>query len=217
MIPVFILFSCLWIVSCSDAETVQVTQSVDPGDEVVVRLVTSHGDIAVRLDSVKAPAHVTNFIHLCGAGFYNGTYFHRVSPEYLIQGGDPNTRDQDPANDGLGGHTYAGPRTALRLESGTTSLVRGDVAMALTDEVNSAGSQFFILLANSADLESPCTVFGKVVEGIEVADQISEVPGTPDVELGGFNPATPQYIEECIVEQGVADSTEFEPTDSEGM
>jgi peptidyl-prolyl cis-trans isomerase B (cyclophilin B) len=71
--------------------------------------------------------------------------------------------------------------------------------MAKTGEVDSAGSQFFILLAETAQLDQQYTVFGEVIEGIEVADRIAEVPGVEEGELGGFNPLVPQFIEQCTV------------------
>lgn len=191
-----------FLASCSNEPAKDFTLTDEAGYETVARLETTQGPITIRFHSERAPAHVANFVNLCGRGFYNGTYFHRVSPEFLIQGGDPNTLDDDFANDGLGGHTYAGPQTTLRMEAPDHSgYSRGDVAMARTSQVNSAGSQFFILLSERASLDGPYTVFGEVVTGIEVADRISEEPGAPIGGLGGFNPEVPQYIEECVLEE----------------
>jgi len=191
----------LFAVDCSQVEENEFRFTETEGYETTVRLQTTQGDLRIRFYPEKAPAHVNNFINLCGTGFYDGTYFHRVAPGFLIQGGDPNTRDGDLSNDGLGGYTYAGPNTSLRMESQETELFRGAIAMARTDEMDSAGSQFFIMLARSARLEEQYTVLGEVIDGIEVADRIAEEPGEPVQELGGFNPAKHQYLERCILEE----------------
>jgi peptidyl-prolyl cis-trans isomerase B (cyclophilin B) len=196
----FVLFCFLLLTGCLDEDSDR-SVTAQEGYEIVARLQTTQGEIVIRFDPAPTSVYVTNFVNLCGAGFYNGTYFHRVAPEYLIQGGDPNTKDQDPSNDGFGGHTYAGPQTTLRSGSGSTNLFRGDVAMAKTEDVDSAGSQFFIILAERAELDQQYTVFGEVVEGIEVADRIAAVPGVELPELGGFNPSAPQFIEDCSLEE----------------
>jgi peptidyl-prolyl cis-trans isomerase B (cyclophilin B) len=189
------------VASCSRNEIDKYALTDREGYETVARLETTQGEITIRFHPDKAPAHVTNFVNLCGMGFYDGTYFHRVAPEFLIQGGDPNTKDEDLSNDGLGGHAYAGPQTTLRTESQDTTCFRGAIAMARTEDVDSAGSQFFIMLAEASHLDGQYTVFGEVIEGIEVADQIAEEPGEPVEELGGFYPAKHQYIESCTLEE----------------
>jgi len=192
----------LFFVGCSRNEIQEFRLTSKEGLETIARLETTQGDIVIRFDPDRAPAHVVNFVNLCGMGFYDGTYFHRVAPGFLIQGGDPYTKDEDRSNDGLGGHTYAGPETTLRMElREDPTYNRGDVVMARTDEVDSAGSQFFVMLSSGDASLGDFTVFGEVAEGIEVADRISEQPGEPLPQLGGMNPAKRQYIEKCILEE----------------
>ena len=154
------------LTACTGDDQAEYSLTEKQGFETVAKLETVQGPIVIRLHPEKAPAHVENFLNLCGSGFYNGTYFHRVAPGFLIQGGDPLTRDDDPSDDGFGGSTYAGPNTVLRLESTDTTYRRGMVAMARGQSQDSAGSQFFILIADSVAFDQPYSVFGEVVEGL---------------------------------------------------
>jgi peptidyl-prolyl cis-trans isomerase B (cyclophilin B) len=219
MVAVLLIALTVWVGSCSSNENEGFALTAREGYETVARLETTQGEITVRFHAETAPAHVTNFINLCASGFYNGTYFHRVSPEFLIQGGDPNSKDEDTSNDGWGGHTYAGPQTTLKLEPRKNSVYsRGSVVMARTSELDSAGSQFFILLSEKAELEGEHTVLGEVIDGIEVADLISEEPGEPIVGLGGFNPTRPQFLKSCTLEEiplnSIGTESLFIPEDS---
>ena len=119
----------------------------------------------------KAPGHVENFIKLANDGYYDGTTFHRVIPGFMIQGGDPNTKSDDRSSHGQGGPGYT-----INAEFNDISHVRGIVSMARTNDPNSAGSQFFIVVSDSLFLDKQYTVFGKVVEGMDVADKIVNVP-----------------------------------------
>jgi peptidyl-prolyl cis-trans isomerase B (cyclophilin B) len=101
---------------------------------------TKFGSMEIRFFPEQAPKHVENFIKLAKSGFYNGTIFHRVIPGFMIQGGDPNTKDK--------------------------------VSMARSQDPNSAGSQFFIVVQDATFLDRKYTVFGEVVNGISVADKI---------------------------------------------
>ncbi|MDP6779276.1 MAG: peptidylprolyl isomerase [Candidatus Latescibacteria bacterium] len=141
-------------------------------DEVAV-IQTSIGDIVVAFHG-DVPGHVDNFKKLARQGFYDGTAFHRVKPGGLIQGGCPNTRGSDRSNDGIGGPGYT-----LPAEFGHKH-IRGAVAAArLPDEANpnreSSGSQFYICLKPAPHLDNGYTVFGYVVEGLDVALQASQV------------------------------------------
>jgi peptidyl-prolyl cis-trans isomerase B (cyclophilin B) len=120
----------------------------------------------------KAPKHVENFITLAKSGFYNGTIFHRVIPGFMIQGGDPNTKDLNkPEIYGQGG-----PSQRLKAEFNDIPHRRGILSMARTNDPNSAGSQFFIVVKDSNFLDGQYTVFGEVVKGMEVADKIVSLP-----------------------------------------
>lgn len=133
---------------------------------------TKLGDMELVFFPDKAPKHVENFLKLAKSGFYNGTIFHRVIPGFMIQGGDPNTKDVNkPESYGLGG-----PSERLKAEFNDIPHKRGIVSMARTNDPNSAGSQFFIVVKDSNFLDGQYTVFGEVVKGMEVADKIVSLP-----------------------------------------
>ena len=137
---------------------------------------TKFGEIEIEFLSDKAPGHVKNFLDLAKKGFYDGTTFHRVIPGFMIQGGCPNTKD---ASKGKGAHGTGGPGYNVNAEFNDTSHKRGIVSMARSQDPNSAGSQFFIVVADSTFLDRQYTAFGKVVRGMEVADKIVASPRDP--------------------------------------
>jgi peptidyl-prolyl cis-trans isomerase B (cyclophilin B) len=139
-------------------------------------LKTRLGDIEIEFFPEKAPGHVKNFLDLAKKGFYDGTTFHRVIPGFMIQGGDPNTRDPKGSR---GGHGTGGPGYTIKAEFNDTSHKRGIVSMARAQDPNSAGSQFFIVVKDSNFLDGNYTAFGQVVRGMEVADQIVNAPRDP--------------------------------------
>ena len=133
---------------------------------------TKFGDMEIVFFPEKAPNHVQNFVKLAKSGYYNGTIFHRVIPGFMIQGGDPNTKDpKKPETYGMGG-----PSEKLKAEFNDTPHRRGIVSMARTNDPNSAGSQFFIVVKDSNFLDGQYTAFGEVVKGMEVADKIVNLP-----------------------------------------
>lgn len=133
---------------------------------------TKYGEMEIVFFPDKAPKHVENFVKLAKSGFYNGTIFHRVIPGFMIQGGDPNTKDSSkPESYGMGG-----PNERLKAEFNDMPHRRGIVSMARTNDPNSAGSQFFIVVKDSNFLDGQYTVFGEVVKGMEVADKIVNLP-----------------------------------------
>jgi peptidyl-prolyl cis-trans isomerase B (cyclophilin B) len=133
---------------------------------------TKFGDMDIVFFQEKAPKHVENFMTLAKSGFYNGTIFHRVIPGFMIQGGDPNTKDLNkPETYGQGG-----PSQRLKAEFNDIPHRRGILSMARTSDPNSAGSQFFIVVKDSNFLDGQYTVFGEVVKGMEVADKIVSLP-----------------------------------------
>jgi cyclophilin family peptidyl-prolyl cis-trans isomerase len=139
-------------------------------DEVGI-LHTSMGRIVVDFFADVAPNHVKNFKKLAREKFYDGTTFHRVIPGFMIQGGDPNTKDDDPNNDGSGGPGYR-----LKAEFNDRPHVRGTLSMARSADPDSAGSQFFICVARAEHLNGKYTAFGRAIEGMDVADKIVKVP-----------------------------------------
>ncbi|NOS62473.1 MAG: peptidylprolyl isomerase [Nitrosarchaeum sp.] len=128
---------------------------------------TNLGTIAFKLLPDLAPETVRNFEKLARDGFYNGTLFHRVIPGFMIQGGDPNTKSGNKNTWGTGG-----PGHTIKAEFSSRSHHRGIVSMARAQDPNSAGSQFFIVTADSTFLDRQYTVFGEVIEGMDVADKI---------------------------------------------
>jgi cyclophilin family peptidyl-prolyl cis-trans isomerase len=203
------------------------------GAETFARLQTEEGDILLFLDAELAPHHVDNFVHLAQTGFYEGTYFHRVIPDFMIQGGDPNTKDADPRNDGQGGPTladvlapadyakveeanrilaargYAGlDRASLKAEfSPEESHVRGTLSMARAQDPNSAGSQFFICVAPKSHLDGQYSIFGFVVSGMDAVDKIVAGPKRSDIR---DMPVQPVHVQKITILDGVAQLTEAE-------
>lgn len=187
--------------SCSGRESPDLVTSGTDGLETVAVMETDEGTIVVSFFSEQAPRHAENFARLCNAGYYDGTYFHRVAAGFMIQGGDPNTKDDEPSNDGKGGHGASGPGTTLEPEFNDIHHTRGIVSMSRTSDPASAGSQFFILLADDPSLDDQYTAFGRVVEGLEVVEAISEQPGEPYPIEGGVKPAEAQHVIACWIEQ----------------
>ena len=132
---------------------------------------TRFGNIELKFFPDVAPNHVKNFIDLAKKGFYDGTTFHRVIPGFMIQGGDPNTKNHDKSTHGMGGPGYQ-----LKAEFNSRPHKRGILSMARAASPDSAGSQFFICVADAPFLDRQYTVFGEVVSGMEVADKIVSQP-----------------------------------------
>ena len=155
---VVVLFSILLLTSLVSAEEIAIIE-------------TKFGKIEIRFFEDMAPGHVKNFKDLTKKGFYDGTIFHRVIPGFMIQGGDPNTKSDDRSNHGMGGPGYS-----IKAEFNDTPHKRGILSMARSQDPNSAGSQFFIVVKDAAFLDGQYTAFGKVLSGMTVADQIVNAP-----------------------------------------
>lgn len=174
-----------------------------PQTQPVAVLETTAGRIVIEFFPDKAPNHVKNFLNLCRSGFYNGTKFHRVIPGFVIQGGDPNTKKDDTSLWGTGGN--AGPdgkERTLKAEFNDVHHGRGIVSMARAADPDSASSQFFICVGDAGALDRKYTVFGKVIEGMDVVDKIVSAPtvgGPTDPE--GSRPKNPVTITKARVEQ----------------
>jgi peptidyl-prolyl cis-trans isomerase B (cyclophilin B) len=132
---------------------------------------TRLGAIHLRFFPEAAPNHVDNFISLARAGFFDGTIFHRVIPGFVIQGGDPTSKSLDRSMHGSGGPGYR-----VKAEFGTILHKRGIMSMARSSHPDSAGSQFFICLADVPSLDGKYTVFGEVTKGMDVVDKIAALP-----------------------------------------
>ena len=161
-------------------------------DDTVAVITTDYGNIVFRFFPNFAPEHVLNFKQLAASNFYDGTTFHRVIPGFMIQGGDPNSRDDNPGNDGHGD----GPRK-LKAEFSTIPFERGTIGMARNGMNPHSGScQFFICVARRRDLDRNYTAFGKVLDGMGAVDMIVNLPtgldGMPSNQ--GANPGQAAVI-----------------------
>ena len=134
-------------------------------------ITTKFGKIELRFFPEVAPNHVNNFIELARKGFYDGTTFHRVIPGFMIQGGDPNSKSPDKSTHGMGGPGYE-----LKAEFNSKPHKRGTLSMARSANPDSAGSQFFICVADAPFLDRQYTAFGEVVSGMDVVDKIVSQP-----------------------------------------
>jgi len=132
---------------------------------------TNHGTITLEFFPDQAPNHVANFQKLASEGFYDGLRFHRVIPGFMIQGGDPNSKNPNRAMHGTGGPGYH-----IDAEFNAISHERGVLSMARSSDPNSAGSQFFIMHDTKTHLDGQYSAFGEVVEGIAVVDTIANLP-----------------------------------------
>jgi cyclophilin family peptidyl-prolyl cis-trans isomerase len=128
---------------------------------------TKLGKIELKFFPEVAPNHVKNFIDLAQKEFYEGTTFHRVIPGFMIQGGDPNTKNPDRSKHGMGGPGYT-----VKAEFNDKLHKRGMLSMARAQDPDSAGSQFFICVADAPFLNKKYSVFGEVTSGLEVVDKI---------------------------------------------
>jgi peptidyl-prolyl cis-trans isomerase B (cyclophilin B) len=134
---------------------------------------TKFGEIEIEFLVDKAPGHVKNFVDLAKKGTYDGTTFHRVIPGFMIQGGDPGTKDPKAPRER---HGTGGPGYTIKAEFNDTPHKRGVVSMARAQDPDSAGSQFFICVADSPFLDRQYSAFGRVVRGMEAADKIVNSP-----------------------------------------
>jgi peptidyl-prolyl cis-trans isomerase B (cyclophilin B) len=132
---------------------------------------TKFGNIELRFFPETAPGHVNNLIELAKKGFYDGTTFHRVIPGFMIQGGDPNSKNPDKSGHGMGGPGYT-----IKAEFNDKPHKKGTLSMARAGHPDSAGSQFFICVADAPFLNGQYTVFGEVISGMEVAEKIVNQP-----------------------------------------
>jgi peptidyl-prolyl cis-trans isomerase B (cyclophilin B) len=192
-LAIIIAATCL-LAGCSGGNTDKADAKSDKKTEdnqvakeksVVEITMKDGGKIDIELEPTAAPKTVENFLKLVNAGFYDGLTFHRIIPDFMIQGGDPK-------GDGTGGseETIPGEFNSNGYKDNPISHVRGVISMARSSDPNSASSQFFITNADSEFLNGEYAAFGRVTEGMDVVDKISAVKtGANDA------PATPVVIE----------------------
>ena len=149
-------------------QQVQLENLIAEFNQAIIK--TNFGDIKVEFYGQESPLTVNNFLNLAKIGFYNNTKFHRVMKDFMIQGGDPNSKDDDWSNDGTGGPGYS-----FQDEFNSHKLVRGSLAMANSGP-NTNGSQFFIVTSEATPwLDNKHTNFGYVVEGMDIVEKIEAV------------------------------------------
>jgi len=134
-------------------------------------LVTDKGTMVVTFFPEQAPQHVKSFLQLSQDGYYNGTSFHRIVRNFMIQGGCPHSKEDATGMPGTGGPGYT-----LPAEFNDIHHERGILSMARAQDPNSAGSQFFVVHGDASALDGQYTVFGKVEEGLDVLDEIASIP-----------------------------------------
>jgi cyclophilin family peptidyl-prolyl cis-trans isomerase len=157
-------------------------------------ITTKFGDIEVELYSESAPKTVENFKDLTKKGFYDGLIFHRIVPGFVIQGGDPYTRNTtNRSRWGTGG-----PGWNIKAEFNKNTHTRGVLSMARSQDPDSAGSQFFIVLKDSNFLDGQYTIFGKVKSGMDAVDKIATLK--TDHADAPINPEQAEIIKVTITD-----------------
>jgi len=173
--------------------------SMNASDEVAV-IKTSEGDMVVQFWNDAAPKTIENFKKLARSGFDDGTIFHRIVKGFMIQGGDPNSKD--PGKESSYGE--GGPGYKIKAEFNDRSHERGVISMARSSDPDSAGSQFFICLGSVPRLDHQYTTFGKLIKGDDVLEKIGGTPVTRSSKGENSKPTKRVVIE----------SIKIVPTDS---
>jgi len=176
ILSAFSLFAAVTLVQAEDVNTNAPAPAPTTSTNVTVQEVavikTSEGTMVLEFYPDVAPNHVANFKKLAKQGFYDGTCFHRVMKDFMIQGGDPNTKDENAKQTwGLGGPGYT-----IKAEFNSKHHERGILSMARTPDPDSAGSQFFICHGEPGFLDHQYTVFGKLIKGDDVLEKIATTP-----------------------------------------
>jgi peptidyl-prolyl cis-trans isomerase A (cyclophilin A) len=185
------------LASCEPAKEVEKPAATAPAKAAKVRLKTTKGDIVIAMDAEKAPVTVENFLGYVKKKQYDGTVFHRVIDGFMIQGGgftqQGEVLTEKPTGKGIVNEGKNGLKNA-----------RGTIAMARTNDPNSATAQFFINVVDNDMLNFPnnggYAVFGKVVEGMDVVDKIKASKTRADARLGGDVPVEPVTITSASIE-----------------
>jgi len=171
------LLASVLMVSCTKADSTNTpaastASTTTTNVSEVAIITTSEGVMVLEFYPDLAPNHVANFKKLARQGFYDGQCFHRVIKGFMIQGGDPNTKD-DARKNAWG---QGGPGYTINAEFNAKHHARGILSMARTPDPNSAGSQFFICHGDCGQLDNQYTVFGNLIKGFDVLDKIANTP-----------------------------------------
>src|SRR5436190_1220443 len=190
ILAMFLLSSALF----ATEEKKEETSPVNTGNEVAV-IETSEGDMVIQFWADAAPNTIENFKKLAHSGFYNGTIFHRIVKGFMIQGGDPNSKD--PAKEDRYG--AGGPGYKIKAEFNDHSHERGVISMAREPDPDSAGSQFFICLGPVPRLDHQYTTFGKLIKGDDVLSKIGDTSVTRNSMGENSKPTTRVVIEKIDI------------------
>jgi peptidyl-prolyl cis-trans isomerase B (cyclophilin B) len=155
------------------AEETKENPAMNASNEIAV-IKTSEGDMVVQFWNDAAPNTIENFKKLARSGFYDGTIFHRIVKGFMIQGGDPNSKDLGKESS----YGQGGPGYKIKAEFNDRSHERGVISMARSSDPDSAGSQFFICLASVPRLDHQYTTFGMLIKGDDVLEKIGDTPVT---------------------------------------
>src|SRR5437764_1638845 len=191
LILAFVLLSS--VVFAADEKKEEKTPMNSSNEVAVIK--TSEGDMVVQFWTDAAPNTIENFKKLARQGFYNGTIFHRIVKAFMIQGGDPNSKDPSKENR----YGEGGPGYKIKAEFNDHSHERGVISMAREPDPDSAGSQFFICLAPVPRLDHQYTTFGKLIKGDDVLGKIGDMPVTRNSMGENSKPTTRVTIEKIDI------------------
>jgi peptidyl-prolyl cis-trans isomerase B (cyclophilin B) len=180
-------------VGAKDVRSEDTAKSMNPSANEVAVIKTSEGNMVVEFWKDAAPNTIENFKKLARAGFYNSTIFHRIVKDFMIQGGDPLSKDS-AKEDRYG---TGGPGYKIKAEFNDHPHERGVISMAREPDPNSAGSQFFICLASVPRLDHQYTTFGKLIKGDDVLAKIGDTPVTRN-SMGEMSKPTKRIVIEKI-------------------
>ena len=188
----FCCFIAFTLVAVATAEEKKETSPMNSSNEVAV-IKTSEGEMVVQFWTDAAPNTIENFKKLARQGFYDGTIFHRIVKEFMIQGGDPNSKD--PAKENSYGQ--GDPGYKIKAEFNDHPHERGVLSMARASDPDSAGSQFFICLAPVRRLDHQYTTFGKLIKGDDVLEKIGNTPVERNAQ-GEMSKPTKRVVVESV-------------------
>jgi len=187
----YIIASAL-IAAAGGEEKKETPSSMNKSNEVAV-IKTNEGDMVIEFWTDAAPNTVENFKKLARQGFYDGTIFHRIVKGFMIQGGDPNSKDPAKASS----YGQGDPGYKIKAEFNNHSHDRGVISMARSADPDSAGSQFFICLAPVRRLDGQYTTFGKLIKGDDVLEKIGDTPVTNN-GMGEMSKPTKRVVIESV-------------------
>lgn len=176
----------------STAKSIMTSTTSASGPIIYAKIFTPMGVMEVELYASLTPQTVANFVDLAGSGFYDNLTWHRIMPNFVIQTGDPTTKNGggDRSTWGQHGSSHTVPLEIVPSLHNTI----GTLGMARTSDPNSGSSQFYINLGNNTFLDGQYTVFGKVISGLNVAQSIAKVPTYPNASTYANQPISPVLL-----------------------